>query len=105
MDIKAAAAGLGLDEDEFSEIVELFIDTAKSDIDKLQEGYEKGDAEMAANAAHSLKGASGTLGFMDIADIAKKAEEDANNNDLDKLADSVSQLNVCFQQLVSDFGE
>ncbi len=104
MDIKAAAEGLGLDEDEFSEIVELFIDTARDDIDKLQEGFESGDAEKAGNAAHSLKGASGTLGFMDIADIAKKAEEDAKNNDLDKLADSVSKLNAYFQQLVSNFG-
>ena len=103
MDIKAAAEGLGLDEDEFMEIVELFIDTARSDIDKLQEGFENSDAEKAANAAHSLKGASGTLGFMDISDIAKKAEEDAKNRDLDKLADSVSKLNACYQQLVSDF--
>ncbi len=104
MDIKAAAAGLGLDEDEFSEIVELFIDTAKSDIDKLKEGFETGDTEMAANAAHSLKGASGTLGFMDISNIAKSAEEDAKNNELDKLADSVSKLNACFIELVSEFG-
>ncbi len=104
MDIKAAADALGLDEDEFSEIVELFIDTAQSDIDKLKEGFDKGDAEMAANAAHSLKGASGTLGFMDISGIAKIAEEDAKNKDLDKLADSVAKLNECFQQLVSDFG-
>jgi len=103
MDIKAAADGLGLDEDEFSEIVELFIDTAQSDINKLQEGFENGDAEKAANAAHSLKGASGTLGFMDISDIAKQAEEDAKNNDLDKLADSVTKLNAHFQQLVSEF--
>lgn len=103
MDIKAAAAGLGLDEDEFAEIVELFIDTAQSDIDKLREGFESGDAEKAANAAHSLKGASGTLGFIDISEIAKKAEEDAKNNDLDKLADSVSKLNTYFQQLVAEF--
>jgi len=51
-----------------------------------------------------LKGASGTLGFMDISNISKKAEEDAKNKDLDKLADSVSKLNACFKQLVSDFG-
>ena len=104
MDIKAAADSLGLDEEEFSEIVELFIDTAQSDIDNLSEGCKNGDTEKAANAAHSLKGASGTLGFMDIYEIAKKAEEDAKNNDLDKLADSVRQLNTCFQKLVSDFG-
>jgi len=103
MDIKTAADGLGLDEDEFIEIVELFIDTARADIDKLQEGFENGDAEKAGNAAHSLKGASGTLGFMDIAEIAKKAEEDAKKNDLEKLTASVSKLNACFKQLVSEF--
>ncbi len=103
MDIKAAAEGLGLEEDEFGEIVELFLDTAKSDIDKLKEGFESGDAEKAANAAHSLKGASGTLGFMEISEIAKKAEEDAKNNDIDKLGESVKKLNAFFEQLVSKF--
>ncbi len=103
MDIKAAAEGLGLDEDEFAEIVELFLDTAQSDIDKLKEGFESGDAEKAANAAHSLKGASGTLGFMEISEIAKTAEEDAKNNDIDKLGESVTKLNAFFEQLVSKF--
>ncbi|MDM8554631.1 Hpt domain-containing protein [Desulfococcaceae bacterium HSG7] len=104
MDMKAAADSLGLDEEEFSEIVELFIDTAQSDIDKLKEGFDNGDTEKAANASHSLKGASGTLGFMDIYEIAKKAEEEAKDNDLDKLANSVAELNTCFEQLVSHFG-
>lgn len=104
MDIKAAAESLGLNEEEFSEIVELFIDTAESDIDSLREGFKSGDTERAANAAHSLKGASGTLGFMDIYEIAKKAEEHAKNNDLDQLADSVAELDACFKELVSDFG-
>lgn len=103
MDIKAAAEALGLEEDEFGEIVELFLDTAQSDIDRLKEGFESGDAEKAANAAHSLKGASGTLGFMEISEIAKKAEEDAKKNDIDKLGESVTKLSAFFEKLVSKF--
>jgi len=92
MDIKELAENLGLEEDEYLELIELFIDTGTVDVEKIGSAIEKGDAEKAANAAHSLKGASGSLGLTEIYDLAMKTETEARNNSLDGLAESVQTL-------------
>ena len=92
MNIKELAENLGLEEDEYLELVELFIDTGMADVEKLHSAIEEGNAEAAAQAAHSLKGASGNLGLTDIYDVALKSEEAARNNSLDGLAESVQTI-------------
>lgn len=92
MNIKELAENLGLEEDEYLEILELFLDTGMVDIDKLRSAIEEGNAEEAAQAAHSLKGASGSLGLRKIYDLAMKSEEAARNNSLDGLAEYVQTL-------------
>ena len=92
MNIKELAENLGLEEDEYLELIELFIDTGMTDIEKLRFAIEEGNAEEAAQAAHSLKGASGNLGLMEIYDVVLKSEEEARNNSLDGLAESVQKL-------------
>ena len=92
MNIKELAENLGLEEDEYLEILELFLDTGMVDIDKLRSAIEEENAEEAAQAAHSLKGASGSLGLMEIYDLAMKSEEEARNNSLDGLAEYVQTL-------------
>jgi len=92
MNIKELAENLGLEEDEYLELLELFIDVGMADIEKLRSAIEEGDAEEAAQAAHSLKGASGNLGLMEIYDVALKSEEEARNNSLDGLDESVQTL-------------
>ena len=100
MNIKELAENLGLEEDEYLEIIELFIDTGMADIEKLRTAIEEGNAEEAAQAAHSLKGATGNLGLMEIYDVARKSEEEARNNSLDGLAESVQTLKGQLDSLV-----
>ncbi|MCJ7683683.1 MAG: Hpt domain-containing protein [Desulfobacteraceae bacterium] len=92
MNIKELSENLGLEEDEYLELMELFIDTGMVDIEKLRSAIEEGNAEEAAHAAHSLKGASGSLGLMEIYNLAMKSEKEALNNSLDGLAESVQTL-------------
>ena len=89
MNFKKLATNLGLKEDEFLEFVELFVEVGTSDLDKLQTAIAEGNAESAANAAHSIKGASGNLGFMELYEIAKEIEEKARNEILDGTIDAV----------------
>jgi len=92
MNIKESAEKLGLEEDEYLELIELFMDTGRVDIEKLSSAIEKGNTEEATQAAHSLKGASGSLGLMEIHNLALKSEEEARNNSLDGIAESVQKL-------------
>lgn len=82
MDLKELGENLGLELDEFVEIVKLFVSTADSDIEKIKNAVYKQDAQSASEAAHSLKGSAGNLGFKDMSDIALNAEKNASENNL-----------------------
>ncbi|MBW1869228.1 MAG: Hpt domain-containing protein [Deltaproteobacteria bacterium] len=99
MNIKELAENLGLGEDEYLELIELLIDTGTVDVEKLRSAIEEGNAEEAANAAHSLKGASGSLGLMEIYGLAQKTEKEARNNSLDGLVESVQTLKAQIDSL------
>lgn len=83
MDFKELAGNLGLEEGEFLELVELFIEKGGSDLDMLQSALDQGDTEKILEAAHSIKGASGNLGFMEIYEVAKNVELNARNQIID----------------------
>lgn len=87
MDLKALGERLGLDEDEFLEIVEIFIDTADEDIQKLEAANIENNCEAASEAAHSLKGSAGNLGFEELSEISAQVEKGARNNDIKGLAE------------------
>ncbi|MFH2066975.1 MAG: Hpt domain-containing protein [Pseudomonadota bacterium] len=82
MDLKALGANLGLESSEFLELVELFLSTAKKDLQKLREAYQSGDSKTVAGSAHSLKGSSGNLGFSELSMLSRKAEDKGGEEDL-----------------------
>lgn len=85
MNFKKWAQKLELEEDEFLEILELFIKTSFSDLAKLQAAIEEEDIQPVAAAAHSIKGAAGILGLLEIHDAAKKIETAARTNRLEEI--------------------
>jgi len=92
MNAKELAGNLGLEEDEFFELVELFLETGNSDLDILQSAIGKGNVSEAAGAAHSIKGAAGNLGFMDIHEAAKKIEANLRSNWLKGAPEAAQEL-------------
>ena len=62
------------DEEFLKELVVFFIETTKSDLEKLKTAIEAGDNEVARAAAHSIKGAAGNLGFQGMWEMAKEVE-------------------------------
>jgi HPt (histidine-containing phosphotransfer) domain-containing protein len=92
MNFKELAENIGLEEQEYLELIELFIETGMSDLGKLQSAIEQGNAEEAANAAHSIKGAAGSLGLMEIYEVARKIEKEGRNDRLEETAQDAQQL-------------
>jgi len=82
MDIKALADNLGLEEDEYLELADLLVDTGMVDLSNMESAVKAGDSDAAAKAAHSIKGASGNLGIMDIYELARSVEAELRNNNL-----------------------
>jgi histidine phosphotransfer protein HptB len=89
MDVKQVASRLGLDEDDIYEVLELFIQTAPSDLMKMTTGFNKQDPVQVGEAAHSLKGSAGTLGFMDISNHAQLIMKQSRENKIEDLTQTV----------------
>jgi len=104
MDIKKLSDIHGLTVEEFSEIVEIFIDTARIDIERLRVATGSGDAVSAGEAAHSLKGAAGNLGFMELSEMARTAEIHAENNELEKIESNLSLMDDQLENIIVQFG-
>jgi len=92
MDFKELAENLGLEDDEIREIVELFLETCAVDLRKLRSAMDEGDTQQVAKAAHSIKGAAGNLGFIEVFETAKEIEEKAGNDRLEGMAESAQVL-------------
>lgn len=92
MDFKDLASRLGIDDDDFTELVELFVTTTFSDIAKIKKGLSDNNPADAAAASHSIKGASGNLGFDDIFALSRDMEMHAKKGSLDNFEDYITEL-------------
>ena len=105
MDFKQLGENLGLEEEEFLEFVDLFIRTGKVDLQKLKTAMEKGDSDEAGNAVHSMKGASGNLGLMDIFEITGQCEKAARNHQMNDLPPLVKKIEEMLETLSAAAGK
>ncbi len=101
MDFGSMASGLGLGEDDFKELADLLVTTSLSDIKKLEKGVASGDQNKVAQAAHSIKGAAGNLGFMDISAIAARTEAQARQGILNEVKDKIQIIKNCLDDISS----
>lgn len=92
MAFEALAAHLGIDLEEFMELVELYVKTCRSDLEKIRQGIRRGIPADAAAGAHSIKGASGNLGFKDMEDRARKMETQAKAGSLENFEVYIQDL-------------
>ena len=99
MNFKALADNLGLEVDEYRELIELFIDTGAADFQKIQDALAGRNADQILRSAHTIKGAAGNLGLMDVSATAKTIEEGASKNQLDHLARAVQVLKTQFETI------
>ena len=86
MDLKGLSKRLGLDESEYKTLIELFVETSMSDLEKLQSCIETANAEEAAAIAHSLRGAALNLDLLEICEIAKQIEITVRDKQLEETA-------------------
>ena len=99
MDLKGLAADIGLDEEEMLELVELFFETSKSDLERLIKAMAQNDVKTIAETAHSIKGAAGNMRFQEIYELARQIEKNANENILDGVMANVASIDQELQKI------
>jgi len=104
VNFKALGADLGLEEDEFRELMELFVETEKRDLQLLAEGLEARDVNQITRCAHTIKGASGNLGLAEFSAVADTIEQHALNQRLEEAARAFAILKAQFEAIESLMG-
>lgn len=101
MDFEKLAERLGLKLDEFMELAELFLETGMNDLEDLKTAVSDKEINAVVERSHSIKGASGNLGFNDIYEVAKRIESNARNNILDGADAAVLEIDQYIGEISS----
>ena len=104
MDFKTPAERLGLEEEEYVELVELFLETGSSDLKGLEDALSNNDATTVIERSHSLKGAAGNLGITEIYEKAKDIESRSRENNLDGIENTVEEIKKYFENINAALG-
>src|SRR3989339_1709198 len=84
----------GDDEEMLAELLLLFHDSSAADLVLINEGLVAENAAAVADAAHSIKGASASLGVEGVRKIASELEKKGRANDLSRGKELAAQLAV-----------
>ena len=85
MNLRELARSLELEEEELSELLDCFLKTTSSELIELQSALKEKDAQAAKRMAHSMKGAAGILGLLEIRDAAKRIGTAARTNRFEEI--------------------
>jgi len=94
-----AADKVGLDLEDYMEILGEFITSALDDTSKLQEAIVAKNFGSIAKAAHSLKGAAGNMSLHNIQEWATKVEDIGKQNRIDGMEDLILNIEQSIQDI------
>lgn len=86
--IKVLAAGIGVTEQEYEELLQLFVDTSRHELKILICALDRSDLAKATEVAHSIKGAAMNLNLTALAELGGAVEYAVKNRcfqDIEKM--------------------
>jgi len=99
MNFKELGDEIGLEEEEYRELIELFMETAQADLSQLKIALDAGDAETVSRRAHTMCGSAGNLRLMEMHKTAKRIELAADDGRLDNLSVDLHALEEGFGKI------
>jgi len=92
MNLKIEAKKLGLQEEEYLEIVNLFIETTAHNLNQLRSAIQTRDISKMLQETHSLKGAALNLGFWEIYEIIERIGMKVRENSWHGISDDIERI-------------
>ncbi len=105
MNLKELAESLGLDEDEYMGMLDLFFESGGSDLKKIEAAVAANDAGRAHEASHSLKGSAGSLGLNEIYEQTRIIDDRLRRGELGGVAELVARLRKSYNSLAAAAGK
>lgn len=100
MNFRQMADRIGFSEDEFMELVELFLESSLEELDHISAAAKEMDFSTMAMCAHSIRGAAINLGFEEIHALAKAIEGNARANELNGTIEAAEKIKDNLEQIV-----
>ena len=89
----------GGDDDCARDLLTLYLGDTSTQISLMISGLAAGSADQVGRAAHTCAGSSSTCGVDALADLCRRLEQQARDNRLDDLSDTLPLLVVTFDQV------
>lgn len=87
------------DRELLQELLSIFKDSLLSDVHLIEQGLDEGSAAKVCGAAHSIKGASASLGILGIKEIAVVIEEESRAGGLEAARNKLPVLQSLLHEL------
>ncbi|MCX5833585.1 MAG: Hpt domain-containing protein [Deltaproteobacteria bacterium] len=100
MNFRQMADQIGFSEEEFLELVGLFLESSLSELDHINTAVDEMDFKKMAMSAHSIRGAAVNLGFAEIHELAKTIEGNAGANELNGTVEAAEKIKDNLEQIV-----
>ncbi|VAX39379.1 Two-component system sensor histidine kinase/response regulator hybrid [hydrothermal vent metagenome] len=91
---------LPMDDMDFREIVESFLVTLEKKIDDINKAWQQKNYEELAGLTHWLKGAGGTVGFMEFTEPATTLEQQIQTEDANAISQSIQTIIQIQQRII-----
>jgi HPt (histidine-containing phosphotransfer) domain-containing protein len=92
LNLSALASGLRIDESRVRDLFDLFLETARADLARLETAVVENDPEQAVDAAHSIKGAAMSFGLAQLSKQAFEVEQIARHGSMTGVDSLVQDL-------------
>ncbi len=87
------------DEEFMAELIDIYLDDSPAQIRVLRDAIESREGEVAASAAHRLKGSSGNLGADSLAALCRRVEESGRDNRVEEMPDLLNDIEREFSRV------
>jgi len=104
MNIKELSESLGLEEEEYLEMLDLFLESGGADLERIEKALSAANAKEIHEAAHSLKGSAGSLCLDPVFELARAIDDKSRQGILTGLDGLVRELRSKFKELVTAAG-
>ncbi len=101
MNIKELSENLGLEEDEYMEMLDLFLTSGGADLSRIEQALKEANARLVHEAAHSLKGSAGSLCIDNIFDLARAIDDKSRQGILEGLDELAQKLRRAYDELAT----
>jgi HPt (histidine-containing phosphotransfer) domain-containing protein len=101
MNIKELSENLGLEEDEYMEMLNLFLTSGGADLSRIEQALKEANARLVHEAAHSLKGSAGSLCIDNIFELALAIDDKSRQGILEGLDELAQKLRRAYDELAT----